>query len=406
LAGRGDNPVLFDWKDRQITTMTFRILFVCTLDTGWGGSEFLWTETAKALARRGIEVHAILNYRKPEPRTLQELRQCGVSVSIQNAPPPLPPKANILRRASRKILRALSRPLPPFAPHEFVKSIDPNLVVISQPSSVEGFEWMMACKQTGTLYSTISHACHDQLFGDDKDAEFLKPALLSTHRSYFVCRENQKRMEHFFGERYTNAEIVRNPFNVPFETSYSWPIDTTPLRIANVARLHVPSKGQDVLLELLAQEKWKNRPIILSIYGTGPNEQGLRRLAGLLGLDNVRFHGHVDNILDIWQNNHVLVLPSRYEGLPIALIEAMLCGRPAVVTNVSGNPEVMLPEQTGYISEAPTVQSLDHALELLWQRKEKLQDLGRNAYNHIRTLIPSNPAEAFADCLLFSIQHQ
>ena len=51
------------------------------------------------------------------------------------------------------------------------------------------------------------------------------------------------------------------------------------------------------------------------------------------------FHGHVSDVRGIWYDNHLLVLPSRCEGTPISLVEAMIWGHPAVVTGVGGNAE-------------------------------------------------------------------
>ena len=67
----------------------------------------------------------------------------------------------------------------------------------------------------------------------------------------------------------------------------------------------------------------------------------------MLQLKNVHFRGHVNDIRAIWEQNHLLVLPSRYEGLPLALVEAMWCGRPAVVTDVGGNAELCVGKRNG-----------------------------------------------------------
>ncbi len=50
----------------------------------------------------------------------------------------------------------------------------------------------------------------------------------------------------------------------------------------------------------------------------------LKRLKDLWSLEQVKFDGFVDNIEAIWASHHGLVLPSRFEGLPLAVIEAML----------------------------------------------------------------------------------
>src|SRR5262249_42031882 len=140
-----------------------------------------------------------------------------------------------------------------------------------------------------------------------------------------------------------NAEIVWNPFNVDFQASPPWPplAPNGALHLACVARLHPPSKGQDILLEVLAGSSWDARQWQLNLYGQGPMRNSLERMAQRLGLrDRIVMCGYVDP-KEIWELNHVLIMPSRYEGLPLAMIEAMLCGRPVVATDVAGHSEVV-----------------------------------------------------------------
>ena len=92
--------------------------------------------------------------------------------------------------------------------------------------------------------------------------------------------------------------------------------------------MDLAAKGQDLLLQTLALPEWWDRPVELNLYGAGGHEPALRRLARMLQVKNVHFRGHVNNVRAIWEQNHLLVLPSRYEGLPLALVEAMWCGRP------------------------------------------------------------------------------
>ena len=66
----------------------------------------------------------------------------------------------------------------------------------------------------------------------------------------------------------------------------------------------------------------------------------------------------------------MLVLPSRYEGLPLALVESMWCSRPAVVTEVAGNTEVCVDNETGLVVPVPTVPLLADTLERAWERRE------------------------------------
>lgn len=375
-------------------------VFVSTLPEGWGGSEYLWSRTALRLAQQGESVAASVAFRSQEPAILSEMSTAGVQVIRRYAPPPVPPPASAVERTRRWVTRKLvsTNRIEP-TEQETLQQLQPKLVVISQPTCVEGIEWMLACQQLSIPYVTIAQSCHEMLFHSDEYADTIEAALCGAQRSYFVADDTRIRMENFLARSFPSVEVVRNPFNVAYDTKLPWPQNDSPLKLANVARLHIPSKGQEILLQILSQDKWRQRDVTLDIFGKGPNEKRLRQLADNQQLNNVSFCGHVDGIENIWTDHHALVLPSKYEGLPIALVEAMLCGRPAVVTRVSGNPEVMVDGQTGFIAEAPTVLAFDAAMERLWEAQHQLKSMGQHAGQYIRTLVSADPVAEFANKL-------
>jgi len=167
-----------------------------------------------------------------------------------------------------------------------------------------------------------------------------------------------------------------------------------------VGRLYPKEKGQDILLRVLASDKWRSRPVSLTFYGGGEQRQGLEAMAGLLGLGNVTFAGYEDDVTSIWARHHALVLPSRAEGLPLVLVEAMLCGRVPIVTDVAGNSEVVEEGKTGFIAAAAVEKSFDEALERAWQRRAEWPSIGAAAAVEIRRLVPPDPGAALAEALL------
>jgi len=169
--------------------------------------------------------------------------------------------------------------------------------------------------------------------------------------------------------------------------------------MACVARLDPAAKGQDLLFEVLAQKNWRDRPVEINLYGSGLFERNLQKLAGNLELKNVCFRGHTPDVKAIWENNHILVLPSRFEGLPLALVEAMWCARPAVVTDIAGNAEVCVDEETGFVADAPSVGLLGRALERAWSRRNAWEGMGRLARARIEQLVPKDPAGDFCSLL-------
>jgi glycosyltransferase involved in cell wall biosynthesis len=176
-----------------------------------------------------------------------------------------------------------------------------------------------------------------------------------------------------------NGKVVWSPYNVSPECAPARPDESGGWRLACVARMDLAAKGQDLLLQILARPEWRERPVELNCFGTGLDELALRRMAGMLQVNNVHFRGHVNDIRAIWEQNHLLVLPSRYEGLPLALVEAMWCGRPAVVTDVGGNAELCVDSETGFVAPATTVSSFTDTLERAWERRKEWMHLGQAA---------------------------
>jgi len=121
-----------------------------------------------------------------------------------------------------------------------------------------------------------------------------------------------------------------------------------PWRLVCVAAMDQPYKGLDVLLRAVAACRRRGDEISLTLLGDGPDRPSLERLAAELGLaGSVHFQGWVAAGSDVQVHldaADLFVLPSRVEGLPRALIEAMGRGLPCVSTSVGGIPELLPPE--------------------------------------------------------------
>jgi glycosyltransferase involved in cell wall biosynthesis len=175
----------------------------------------------------------------------------------------------------------------------------------------------------------------------------------------------------------------------------AWPSVNGVWKLACVARLEPAAKGQDLLFQVLAQKRWQELPIEINLYGSGPCERNLKKLAGSLPLRNVHFRGHVADINEIWKENHLLVLPSRFEGLPLALVEAMWCARPALVTDIGGNAEMCVDGETGFVAPAPAFGLLEQTLTRAWQRRDDWQTMGKTARARAERLVPVDPIGVF-----------
>ena len=103
----------------------------------------------------------------------------------------------------------------------------------------------------------------------------------------------------------------------------------------------------------------------LTIAGNGPLEDLLRKLASDLEIaQRVRFVGFVPDVRRWMQAADSFVLSSRWEGLPMGLIEAAACGLPAVATDVLGSREVISDGETGWLAPAGSPTALAEKMRL------------------------------------------
>jgi glycosyltransferase involved in cell wall biosynthesis len=355
----------------------------------WGGSEELWSRAALRLRGQSHDVAISVKHISQDVARVVELKQSGAEVFVRS-----PMQGRLPIRIWRKVLLRRQRD---FAN---VRRWGPDVVVVSQGSHMDGLEWMQFCYDEAIPHIAIVQCNHEAWWPRDDTAREMETLYSKAQKVFCVSKHNLRLLEYQIGAKLPNAAVVWNPHSVATDLIPPWPGSDRVWRFACVARLEPGSKGHDILFEVLSQERWRERAVELNLYGAGPWERGLRELAAQFGLTRVNFHGHVTDVQDIWRENHLLVLASRLEGMPLALVEAMWCARPAVVTDVGGNGEICVDGETGFVARAATPSLFDDALERAWQRRDDWKGVGEAARARVEKIIAKDPVRAFCDQLL------
>jgi glycosyltransferase involved in cell wall biosynthesis len=161
------------------------------------------------------------------------------------------------------------------------------------------------------------------------------------------------------------------------------------------------SKGQDTLLAALGSPRFIDRDWQLSIYGDGPHQAHLKRLAEHYRIsERVAFKGYAHDVRAIWAENHILALSSRNESAPLVIVEAMLCGRPSVANDVGGIREWINEPETGFISDGIDIDSFQDALERAWSARSEWEAIGLRARNKALKMIDPDPGRTVLNILL------
>lgn len=385
------------------------VAVVSTMDEApWGGSEELWARMAQAALRDGHRILSLTSNWPEVPDSLQQLRECGAEVRFQEFP------RAIATKSSRRYLRLLQligrsdgdsvadlqryrdfHPLKKWKPHVVCVNLGWSYEFMFRPGLPEYLQSSL------TPYVLLIQYVDDRYFPKAlEEREVIHRVFDRAASVIFVAERNRTDAERQLATRLNNAVVVRNPVNLSNMDTVSWPAGDG-VTMASVARLCVRAKGQDLLFEALTRAQWRRRTWTLNVYGTGPDRAYLESLAAHCGLaERIRFHGHVQDIRRIWAENHLLVLPSRGEGTPLSLVEAQVCGRPAVVTDVGGNIEWVEEGTTGFVAAASSTSAISVALERAWENRDLWKEMGQRAHTEALAKVDPDPGQTLLSFVL------
>jgi glycosyltransferase involved in cell wall biosynthesis len=149
--------------------------------------------------------------------------------------------------------------------------------------------------------------------------------------------------------------------------------------LLTVGRLEA-QKGHTVLLKAAAELSRRSIPVELLWVGTGSLQNSLEIEAASLGVsENVHFLGHRDDVEKILAASDIFVLPSLYEGIPVALLEAMAAGKPIVATDIKGNRELVKNGVDGFLVPEQNHLDLAEAIATLIADPERGYIMGQAA---------------------------
>ena len=150
-----------------------------------------------------------------------------------------------------------------------------------------------------------------------------------------------------------------------------------------VGRL-VYEKGHEFLVEAMATVAAEDPRAVAGICGAGPLHEPLQAQIEKLGLQkNIKLLGQWDAIPELLAASDVFVLPSRWEGLPMALLEGMMAGLPVIATRVEGVDEVVQPGEHGLLVALESPRELAQAILQLLRSPQDRQRMGAAARERV-----------------------
>ena len=311
---------------------------------GWGGQEIRILTEAEGMLRRG---HRVTLLCPPEARILVEAQQRKIPV--------------VALPIGRKRLQGV------LALRRWLKATSAD--VVNTHSSTD--TWLVAL--ASLLLERPPPLVRTRHISAPVPKNRLTRWLYQKATTHIVTTGEKLRLQLAMENGYDPATITSVPTGM--DTEYFVP----GIRAARRAQLHLDSntlivgivatlrswKGHEYLIQ--AFSRLSARPSQLVILGDGPQREALRKRAQALGLqDRVFMQGEQRDVLPWLQAMDIFVLPSyANEGVPQAVMQAMLCALPVVTTPIGSIGEIVTHDSTGLMVKPKDSDDLWHALEKL-----------------------------------------
>ena len=159
-----------------------------------------------------------------------------------------------------------------------------------------------------------------------------------------------------------------------------------PLKLCMVARFKHP-KTPDVVVAALEVLQAQGITMQLTFIGIGPDIEKMKTMFSKSTVaKQVIFFGETSEVERELLNHDIFVLSTKWEGLPISIIEAMRAGLPVIASNVGGNPDLVLDGVTGYLFESGSVGKLVELFKTINANRNLLQQFGDNGRRRYQEL--------------------
>ncbi|HFP6816255.1 TPA: glycosyltransferase family 4 protein [Enterococcus faecium] len=172
-------------------------------------------------------------------------------------------------------------------------------------------------------------------------------------------------------------------------------LHTDDLIILSVGEL-IPRKNHKVILRAL--HSLRDDKIHYFIAGDGELKEYLSKQIRVLGLENqVHLLGFCRNVSDLYNSCDVFVLPSRQEGLSVALMEAMACAKPAIVSKIRGNIDLIDSKQGGFIVDIDDIENYARAIRKIKNNPDLCIRFGEYNMNKVKKFDINNVEKQLND---------
>lgn len=255
--------------------------------------------------------------------------------------------------------------------------------------------WAMLCKALHPSLKLV-FTIHDTVPASfSLPQRLLHRTLIDQHIAISQSVDQLCQRQGFLNRQQIYNGIDLKPFENPYRDSLPQRLkrhafSEHPLRIVQVGRLHYPKKGQDLLIQAIARCKERGLYVKATLmggvyaYNQGSFDE-LRQMVNQYSLEpDIEFLVNRTDVPEVLKKADLFVLPSRYEGLGLVVLEAMAAKIPVIASNIDGPAELIQHGKNGLLFESNQVDSLCEQIETIYHQPELAESLVENASDFVK----------------------
>jgi len=269
-------------------------------------------------------------------------------------------------------------------------------VHINQQVAEDGLDLLLAARRSGLPFLSTIHIVHsanslNARFGRLRD--LITSTVLKRVRTIHITVAEQARRDVMTRFRFVDSQKIKVVPNGVFfpqadgtrdSTRARWAVAPEEIVIGSVGRLEA-QKAPDVALEIIAGLISRGLPVRYIWIGEGPMRTAFEEQAKNLGIaGHVAVDGWRDDVAECLQGLDIFVLPSKFEGMPFALLEAMEAGLCCCVSDVDGMAEAIQHGLNGFLCTPGNAPRWCEQIETFIANPALRGDIGNRAKNFAR----------------------
>ncbi len=339
----------------------------------WGGSEILWVAAAGEALNQGHEVLISVFDWSQQHSLINSLKNSGATMILRRKFYP-----SFRDRFKKKMLNFFLQVGNKSTYHDYFIQFESDQIFFNLAGGDEiatDADLMLFVRQTTTPYSIFIHSLSTERYFNDEIKNNFKFVLDKAEYIFFTSKMQIDLLEWQLGIVIDNAKVINHPIR---ELTNSCKVrHRKDLNLAIIGSLVTRWKGQDSVIRILSKENWCHLNWHLNIYGDGPDRNDLEQMIKTHRLSSkVTLLGHTDSINELFDENDLILIPSKQDSGPIVLFEAMFAGKPVVGSFMGAMPEYIVSGLNGVLADATDEISFEIAMWRAWQQREKWNEWG------------------------------